>query len=69
MMKRPLMLSVFLATALSLSTGFVLAADQAPAQEKTQTKKQVQVYGGQLMTKQERNEYRAKMRAAKKLLK
>ncbi len=64
MIKRPLIMSA-LATALFLSTGFALAADQAPAQEKTPTKKQVQVYGSQLMTQQERVEYRAKMRAAK----
>jgi uncharacterized protein YdbL (DUF1318 family) len=60
MMKRTLMMSA-LATALSLSTGFALAADQAPAQEKTQK----QVYGSQLMTQQERTEHHAKMRAAK----
>lgn len=64
MMKRPLMMSV-LATALSLSTGFALAADPAPAQENTQAQKPVQVYGSQLMTRQERLEYRNKMRAAK----
>jgi len=49
MMKRTLMMSA-LATTLFLSTGFALAADQAPAQEKTKT----QVYGSQLMTQQER---------------
>ena len=64
MMKRPLIMSA-LATALFLSTGFALAADQAPDQEKTPAKKQVQVYGSQLMTQPERAEYRAKMRAAK----
>ena len=46
-----------LATTLSLSTGFALAADQAPAQEKTKT----QVYGSQLMTQQERTEHHARM--------
>lgn len=63
-MKRPLAVSV-LATALSLSTGFALAADQVPAQEKAQAQKQEKIYGSQLMTQQERTEYRAKMRAAK----
>lgn len=63
-MKQPLIMSA-LATALFLSTGFALAADQAPDQEKTPAKKQVQVYGSQLMTQQERSEYRAKMRAVK----
>ncbi len=64
MIKRPLIMSA-LATALFLSTGFALAADQAPSQEKAQAKKQVPVYGSQLMTQQERAEYRAKMRASK----
>jgi len=63
MMKRLLMVSA-LATALSLSTGFTLAADQAQPQEKAQTQKQEQIYGSQLMTQQERTEYRAKMHAA-----
>lgn len=63
-MKRPLMMSV-LAISLSLPTVFALAADQTPAQEKAKTQKQEQVYGSQLMTQQERTEYRAKMRAAK----
>ena len=61
-MKRPLIVSV-LATAMYLSTGFALAADQAPVQEKAQTQKQV--YGSQLMTQQERTEHRTKMRTAK----
>lgn len=64
MIKRPLIKSA-LATALFVSTGFALAADQAPIQETPQVKKQVQVYGSQLMTQQELTEYRAKMRAAK----
>lgn len=63
-MKKSLMLSV-LAMALSLSAGFVLAADQAPAQEKAATQKQEKIYGSQLMNRQERVEHRAKMRAAK----
>lgn len=61
-MKKTLMVSA-LATALSLSTGFALAADQVPAKEKAQT--QEQIYGSQLMTQQERAEQRDKMRAAK----
>jgi hypothetical protein len=52
-MKRILMVSL-LAAALSLSTGFTLAADQ-----------QEEIYGSQLMTQQERNDHRAKMNAAK----
>lgn len=61
-MKRPLMVSA-LAIALSLSTGFALAADLAPSPKKPQT--QQRIYGSQMMTQQERTEYRAKMRAAK----
>jgi len=57
-MKKTLMVSA-LATALSLSAGFALAADQ----ERVQT--QEQIYGSQLMTQQERAEQRDKMRAAK----
>lgn len=63
-MKRSLMVS---ALALSLSTGFALAADQVPARENAQIQEQTQeqIYGHQLMTPQERIEYRARMRAAK----
>ncbi|HJW82147.1 MAG TPA: hypothetical protein VJ396_07870 [Acidiferrobacterales bacterium] len=45
-----------------------LAADQARAQDQTQAQDQIRdqdIYGSQLMTTQERNEYRNKMRAAK----
>ena len=64
MTKRTLMVSA-LAAALTLPTGFALAADQKSGQEMAQTQKQEQIYGSQLMTQQERAEYRAKMRAAK----
>lgn len=64
MMKRPLAVSA-VASALLLSAGFALAADQERAQEGTQSRDQQQIYGSQLMTPQERAEYRAKMRAAK----
>jgi hypothetical protein len=64
MMKRPLMVSA-LATALSLPTGFALAADPEPAPAKAQTPEPEPIYGSQLMTQQERTEYRAKMSAAK----
>lgn len=62
-MKRTLMVSA-LAGMLSLPAA-VLAAEPVPLQEKAQV--QQQVYGSQLMTPQERSEYRAKMRAAKTL--
>lgn len=63
-MKRPLMVSA-LATTLTLSAGFSLAADQVQTQDKLQTQQQDQIYGSQLMTQQERNAHLAKMRAAK----
>ena len=47
---------------LALSSGFAAAAGQERTQ---QAQKQQQVYGSQLMTKQERIEQRSKMRAAK----
>lgn len=63
-MKRPVIVSV-LAAVLSLSTGGALAADPAPVQKKAQAQKQEPIYGSQLMTRKERTEHRAKMRAAK----
>ena len=53
MMKRTAIVPA-LAAALTLSAGVTLAADQ-----------QETIYGSQIMTQQERNEQRAKMRAAK----
>lgn len=63
-MKHKLMVSA-LGAVLSLAAGFALAADPEPAKEKAQAQKQEQIYGSQLMTQQERTEYRAKMRTAK----
>jgi hypothetical protein len=55
-----------LATAISLHTGFALAAT-APSstQKNVQTEDSDQIYGSQLMTPPERTEFRAKMQAAK----
>ena len=53
MMQRTL-IALALAAALSLSAGFAGAANPPE-----------QIYGSQLMTQQERSEYRARMRAAK----
>jgi hypothetical protein len=54
-----------LATVLSSSTGFVAAATDAPPVAKiTQTQAQEQMYGSQLMTQQERLEFREKMHTA-----
>jgi len=53
--------------AVLLCMGTALAADQPPVQGDVQTPKQQQerIYGSQLMTKQERADYRRKMHAAK----
>jgi hypothetical protein len=59
MLKRTLMVSA-LSTALSLSAGFTWAADPEPAKGMMQE----QIYGNQIMTEQERMEYRTKMRTA-----
>lgn len=53
MMKRALVLSALAAT-LCLPGSFAFSADQKE-----------QIYGSQLMTEQERNDYRTKMRSAK----
>ncbi len=47
---------------LSMESAF--AADQERAQDKVQTQEQEQIFGSQLMTLQERAEYRARMQAA-----
>jgi hypothetical protein len=60
MLKKMVILSVA-ATALTLSLGIALAAEQ----ERTQQQTQEQIYGSQMMTPQEREEYRLRMRAAK----
>jgi hypothetical protein len=62
MMKR-LVMAFALATALPLLAGLALAKDQASAQGKDQRLEQV--YGSQLMTRDERDDLSAKMRAAK----
>ncbi len=54
MLKRTL---IFMASTLALSAGLAVAADPAMA-------KHEQVYGSQLMTQQERVEYRARIRNA-----
>ena len=56
-----------IAMCMMLNTNVSVAADQAQAQQKTQDKAQKpeMIYGSQLMTPQERTEYRAKMRSLK----
>ncbi|MCW8830329.1 MAG: hypothetical protein OQK32_02295 [Gammaproteobacteria bacterium] len=63
-MKQNLIASA-LATVLALTTGLALAAEQDPVQDRTQI--QQEIYGSQLMTEQERMEFRQKMRTAKTL--
>ncbi|MHB8989667.1 MAG: hypothetical protein ACYC6S_12910 [Desulfobulbia bacterium] len=62
MLKKLMMLSAIIAV-LALSLGVAAAADQERTQQQIQ--KQEQIYGSQMMTQQEREEYRLKMRAAK----
>lgn len=64
-MKRGALVIPVLVGSLTLSTGFVAAADQDRTMERERLQIQEQVYGSQMMTEQEREEYRAKMRAAK----
>jgi len=63
-MKQSIMVSA-LAIALSLAAGFAAAADPSPVGGEAKTQKQEPIFGSQLMTQQERADYRAKMRAAK----
>lgn len=57
------MLITMMAAALGVASGMVPAAEQQTP--KPPVKKAEPIYGSQLMTQQERDEYRAKMRAAK----
>lgn len=56
-----------LASSFLLLPGPAAAADQERSQQRAaaETQEQEQIYGSQLMTEQERAEYRTKMRAAK----
>ncbi|TNF37913.1 MAG: hypothetical protein EP315_01925, partial [Gammaproteobacteria bacterium] len=70
-MKRPLIVVSAFAAGLLLSPALSIAADQQrdqlreQDQLRTQDQLRDQIYGSQLMTEQERNEYRNRMRAAK----
>jgi hypothetical protein len=63
-MKRTLLTSA-LAMTLFLPAGIALAADPEPAEVKPQAQNQEQVYGSQLMTREERIQYHNRLRAAK----
>jgi multidrug resistance efflux pump len=56
-----------LATAFGFYAGMAMASEPVMAQKmaENQVQQQQQIYGSQLMTQQERMEFRAKMRAAK----
>lgn len=62
-MAKKIMLMSILSGLLLVSSGFIFADDQEQSQERVQT--QEQIYASQLMTKQERAEYHAKIGAAK----
>jgi len=64
-MKRKLAIFVALVCSLLLTSSFAVAANQANEQERIQAQEQGQVYGSQMMTEQERNEYRTRMQSAK----
>jgi len=66
MYRRVLIVSA-VTSAVLMSIGYAGATEQERAQEgvESQTQEQEQIYGSQLMTEQERAEFRAKMRAAK----
>jgi uncharacterized membrane protein YgcG len=48
-----------------LVAAVLIPVSGAIAQDKTQTRQQEQIYGSQMMTQRERNEYSERMRAAK----
>ena len=67
-MNRRLIRGAMIALVATCVTVPILATDQARAQDQTQARDQIRdqdIYGSQLMTVQERNEYRNKMRSAK----
>ena len=64
-MKKKLSIFVAFVCLVLLTAPFTLAANQAQEQERIQAQKQEHVYGSQMMTEQERNEYRVRMQAAK----
>ncbi|HET9883575.1 MAG TPA: hypothetical protein VFS81_17625 [Candidatus Binatia bacterium] len=66
-MKHKKIVRTILAGALLVSANPLLSAEQDRTKEKiqTQTKDQEPIYGSELMTEKERNEYRERMRSAK----
>jgi hypothetical protein len=66
-MRRGFWIGAAAASALFISVGVAAAADQERARQQVaaETQEQEQIYGSQMMTEQERAEYRAKIHAAK----
>jgi hypothetical protein len=64
-MNRKMVITLAMTHALLLPAVFTFSAEQASNQDRVKTQEQEQVYGSQLMTQQERDEYRARMRAAR----
>ena len=66
-MKHKKIVRTILAGALLVSANPLLSAEQDRPKEtiQTQTKDQERIYGSELMTEKERNEYRERMRSAK----
>jgi len=64
-MPRKTLIASLVAVAFSVPAAATLAADQTQTKETTKAQTQDQVYGSQLMTRQERLEYRNKMRNLK----
>jgi hypothetical protein len=67
-MKRTRLASMLVAAACAVAvTGPVLAAEQQREQVQAETQTRERIYGSELMTPQERNQYLARMRALKTL--
>jgi hypothetical protein len=64
-MKTKQVITVALVCSLFFPVTFAAAADQTTERERLQVQEQEYIYGSQMMTEQERNEYRARMHAAK----
>ena len=64
MLKKMMLLSVIIGI-MTFSLGIAGAAEQERTQQQKQIQTQEQIYGSQMMTQQEREEYRLRMRTAK----
>ena len=64
-MKRRVAICASLLCAFSLTASFAWAASQVQERDRVQVQKKQQIYGSQMMTATERNEYRNRIQAAK----